>query len=95
MDTSFSTPLELLFVLCTSDQPINGAGDHPMNIPAKLGSKWQNGFREKNNGTQRGRTPSDGNISPFGELKQLIIHYHIGLHVQIYIIVVTILDLGI
>ena len=95
MDTSFSTPLELLFFLCTSDQPIYCAGDHPVNIPTKLNSKWQNGLREENNGTQRGRTPSDGNISPFGELKQLLIHYHIGLHFKIYIIVVTILDLGI
>jgi len=50
MDTSFSTPLELLFVLCTSDQPINCEGDHPVNIPTRLGCKWQNGFREENNG---------------------------------------------
>jgi hypothetical protein len=47
MDTSFSTPLELLFALCTSDQPINCEGDHPVNIPTEFGSKWQNGFREK------------------------------------------------
>jgi hypothetical protein len=39
MDTSFSTHLELLFVLCTSDQPINCEGDHPVNIPTKFGSK--------------------------------------------------------
>ena len=69
MDTSFSTPLELLFVLCISDQPINCEGDHPVNSHTKLGSKCQDGFREKNNGRQRGRTPSDGNISPLGELK--------------------------
>ena len=36
MDTSFSTPLELLFVLRTSDQPINCEGDHPVNIPTKF-----------------------------------------------------------
>jgi hypothetical protein len=36
-----------LFALCTSDQPINCEGDHPVNIPTKFGSKWQNGFREK------------------------------------------------
>jgi hypothetical protein len=69
IDTSFTTPLELLFVLCTSDQLINCEGDHPVNIPTKFGSKWENRFREENNGRQRGRTPRDGNISPFGELK--------------------------
>jgi hypothetical protein len=52
MDTSFSTPLELLFIFCTSDQPITCEGDHLVNIPTKFGSKWQNGFREKNNGCQ-------------------------------------------
>jgi hypothetical protein len=72
MDTSFLTPLELLFVLCTSDQPINCEEDHPVNIPTKFGSKWQNLFKEENNGRQRGRTPSDGNISPFGELKTTV-----------------------
>ena len=60
---------ELLFVLCTSDQPINCEGHHPVNIPTTFSSKWQNGFREENNGRKRGRTPSVGNISPFGELK--------------------------
>ena len=40
-----------------------------MNIPTKFGSKWENRFREENNGRQRGRTPRDGNISPVGELK--------------------------
>jgi hypothetical protein len=69
MDTSFSTPSELLFVLCTSDQPINCEGHHPVNIPTTFSSKWQNGFREENNDRQRGRTSSNGNISPFGELK--------------------------
>ena len=69
MDTCFSTPLELLFVLCTSDQPIKCEGDHPVHIPTKFGSKWQNGFREENHGRQRGWTPNDGNMSPFGELK--------------------------
>jgi hypothetical protein len=69
MDTSFSTPLELFFLLCTSDQPIKCEGEHSVNIPAKFGSKWQNGFNEENNSSQRGRTPSDGNISPFDELK--------------------------
>ena len=44
MERSFSTPLELLFVLCISDQPIKCEGDHPVNIPTKLGSKCQNGF---------------------------------------------------
>jgi hypothetical protein len=37
-------------------------GEHSVNIPAKFGSKWQNGFNEENNSSQRGRTPSDGNI---------------------------------
>ena len=69
MNTSFSTHLERLFVLCASDQPINCEGDHPVNSPTNFGSKWQNGFREKNYHRQRGRTPSNGNISPFGELK--------------------------
>ena len=69
LDTSFLTPLELLFVLCTSNQPINCEGDHPVHIPTKFRSKWQHGFREENNDRQRGRTPGDGNISPFRELK--------------------------
>ena len=47
MDTCFSTPLELLLVLCTSDQPIKCEGDHPVHIPTKFGSKWQNGFKMK------------------------------------------------
>jgi hypothetical protein len=34
-----------------------------------IGSKWQHGFNEENNIRQRGRTPNDGNISPFDELK--------------------------
>jgi hypothetical protein len=53
MDTSFSTPLELFFLLCTSDQPIKCEGEHSVNIPAKFGSKWQNGFNEENNSSQR------------------------------------------
>jgi hypothetical protein len=40
-----------------------------VTIPAKFGSKWQNGFNEENNSRQRGRTPSHGNISPFDEMK--------------------------
>jgi hypothetical protein len=28
--------------------------DHPVNIPTKCGSKWQNGFREENNGRHQG-----------------------------------------
>ena len=55
MDTSFSTPLELLFVLCvlcTSDQPIKCEGDHPVNIPTMFGSKWKNGFKEYHNRRQ-------------------------------------------
>ena len=49
MDTSFSTPLELFFLLCTSDQPIKCEGEHSVNIPAKFVSKCQNGFNEENN----------------------------------------------
>jgi hypothetical protein len=41
--------------LCASDQPINCEGDHSVTIPAKFGSKWQNGFNEENNSRQRGR----------------------------------------
>ena len=37
--------------------------DHPVNIPTKCGSKWQNGFREENNGRHQGWTTSDGNFS--------------------------------
>jgi hypothetical protein len=40
--------------------------DHPVNIPTKCGSKWQNGFREENKGRHRGWTTSDGNFS-FGQ----------------------------
>jgi hypothetical protein len=50
-------PIELTWVSCY------------LLIYTKFGSKWENRFREENNGRQRGRTPRDGNISPFGELK--------------------------
>ena len=69
MEASFSTPLEFLFVLRTSDQPINCEGDHPVHILSKFGYKRPNGFREEINDRQRGRTPNDGTISSFGELK--------------------------
>jgi hypothetical protein len=66
-------------------------------IPTKFGSKWQHEFRKENNDRQRGRAPSDCNISPFVQVTwtQLSIHYPIGLHAKISFIVVTILDLGI
>jgi hypothetical protein len=67
-------------------------------IPTKFGSKLQNEFRKENNDNdrQRGRTPSDCNISHFVQVTctQLSIHYPIGLHAKIYFIVVQILNLG-
>jgi hypothetical protein len=89
MDTPCFTQLALSIVLCTSDQPINCQEDHPVNIPTKFGSKWQNLFKEENNGRQRGRTPSDGYISPENNCPFII------LHVEIYIIIMKILDFGI
>ena len=46
MDTPFSTPLGLPFLLCTSDEQKIVVGDHPMDIPTKCGSNWPSGFRE-------------------------------------------------
>ena len=50
MDTTFRTPLGLLFLLCNSDQQqknINSVGDHLMNIHTKFGSNWPSSFREE------------------------------------------------
>jgi len=46
-DNIILTPLDLLFLLCISDQQKNNfLEDHPMNIPTKFGSNWPSGFRE-------------------------------------------------
>jgi hypothetical protein len=44
----FYTPLELLFLLCTSNQQIikKILEDHPMNIPTRFGSNCPSGLRE-------------------------------------------------
>jgi hypothetical protein len=48
--TPFLTPLDLWFLLCTSDQQkkaIHFLEDHQMNIPTKFGSNLPSGFREE------------------------------------------------
>ena len=49
MDTPLFIPLDLLFLLCTSDQQKNiiCVGNHPMNISTKFCSNWPSGFREE------------------------------------------------
>jgi hypothetical protein len=49
MDTPLFTPLDLMFLLCSSGQQknVNVVGDHSMNIYIKFGSNWPSGFREE------------------------------------------------